>query len=224
MLEPAAPVAVHDALLSQIPFAHDQIGMQVAFIVSGKMPTVPLMVRCRDGCLHPLAVFTSYIVIGVGLDIFSREDVQHRGLALIVQRNHRRHTRPPPLRIPDLTPGSGGFNIYGRLQDLAVFILNHVRPKIDLHIGEIVFPIIAYGFLVSRVIQSLGVAGFHIVIIDEHHVQMLAISARDFRLRGRPFRMVVQIHVGDIVVGPRPTPAVVIADAVRPRTGVTVRW
>ena len=93
---------VHVATL-KVALPDNDVGMENPFFISGKVRTVPLMIGIANGLLLPFPFFAPNVVVVVGFQVVFRKDMEKRGLAVFVQRNHRWYAGPAPSRVPNLT-------------------------------------------------------------------------------------------------------------------------
>ena len=77
--------------------------------------------------------------------------------------------------------------------------------------------------IIARVVKSFRIGRvFVVVIIGKHHVQVFAVFTRDLGLIGGPIQFSLAIQIGDILLGPRPGPAIIPSDKVGPGAGMTI--
>jgi len=99
-----------------------------------------------------------------------------------------------------------------------------VRREVDLHVREIVFPLVGYLLVVAGIEKAFGVGGgLVVVVVGIDHVEVFAVPAGKFGLVGGPIQSAIGIQIGDIVFGADPGLAIVFADPVGPRTDMTAR-
>ena len=91
---------VHVATL-EVAFPDNDVGVENPFFISGKVRTVPLMIGIAYGRLLPFPFFAPDVVVPVGFQVVFRKDMEKRGLAVFVQRNHRWYAGPVPFRVPN---------------------------------------------------------------------------------------------------------------------------
>ena len=92
---------VHVATL-KVTFPDNDVGMENPFAISGKVRTVPLMIGIANRRLLPFPFYAPNVVVAVGFQVVFRKDMEKRGFAVFVQRNHRWYAGPAPFRVPNL--------------------------------------------------------------------------------------------------------------------------